>query len=131
MGRLYERHTVSVADAATADTRQFVFTVPMPGAVQLGQVRLIGPGIDTAMSATQAASLRSDTAAVVATRIDERSVRLDWSAVRYPVVMVRNGDSGEVLAFGRGGSVVVQSGRAPLAITASDGVKSIVLRLTP
>lgn len=121
----------SVADGAAADLAQFVFTVPLADGVQLAQIRLTGPGIDTAISAAPGAALRGDTSTVTATRLDAGRVRLEWSAARYPVVMVRDGNSGEVLAFGRGGSVVVRSGRAPLSITASDGVQSTVLRLTP
>lgn len=119
----------TVADAT--DLRQFVYTVPLAAGIQLGQIRLTGPGVDAAISASTAAQLRTDTSSVSATRIDANSVRLEWSAARYPVVMVRDGNSGDVLAFGRGGSVVVRSGLAPLSVTASDGVKSTVVRLTP
>jgi hypothetical protein len=121
----------TVADAGPAEVLQFVFTVPLGPGVTLGQVRLTGPGIDTALTATRVAVLRSDTSTVTATRLDEARVRLDWSPALYPLILVRDGNSGEVLAFGRGGSVVVRSGRAPLAVTASDGVKSTVVRLTP
>lgn len=120
-----------VADAPQPDLTQFVFTVPLPAGSHLSQLRLTGPGIDTALRAAPGSAIRSDTSIVTATRIDRNSVRLTWSAARYPTVMVRDGNSGAVLAFGRGGEVLVQSGAAPLQITASDGVSSTQSRITP
>ena len=120
-----------VADAPGADLAQFVYTVPLADAVRLGNIRLTGPGIDVAVSPSASTSLRADTTTVSAVRVDANHVRLTWNAERYPMVMVRNAVTGDVLTFGRGGDVVVLSGSAPLAITASDGVRSTLVRLTP
>jgi hypothetical protein len=53
---------------------------------------------------------------------------LEWDAAAYPMVMVRDARSGEVLSFARGGRATVPVG-GEVELTASDGVRS--RRLTP
>lgn len=120
----------AVGDSPFADLAQFVFTVPLADSVQLAQLRLTGPGVDTMIRA-RAAALRAGASAPAATRLDATRVRVTWNPGDYSMVMIRDASTGEVLALGQGGSAIVRSGGAALAITASDGVNSTRLRLTP
>jgi hypothetical protein len=57
------------------------------------------------------------------------NVTVRWNAATYPMIMVRDPDSGNVLAFGRGGTAVVRTPKSELDVTVSDGVGSQRLRL--
>lgn len=48
--------------------------------------------------------------------------RVTWREERYPMVIVRDAASGEILGFGRGGALDVLSGAARLDLQFSDGV---------
>jgi hypothetical protein len=56
--------------------------------------------------------------------------RLEWDAARYPVALVRDPATGQVLAFARGGQVDVTVPGRDLDVVFSDGVRS-VRRLVP
>jgi hypothetical protein len=120
-----------VGDAPALGILPFVFTVPLPDSGVVARVTLTGPGIDTSVAASGRESLLADTVPVTATRIAADQVRLQWSAVRYPMLMVRDAASGAVLAFAKGGSVVVRGTTRTFLVTASDGVASTQLQLTP
>ena len=54
---------------------------------------------------------------------------LKWDAAQYPMIMIRDPDSGDVLSFGRGGNALVRTGKAVLDLDVSDGVRSHRVRL--
>jgi hypothetical protein len=56
-------------------------------------------------------------------------VSLRWDAAVYPMIMVRDPDTGEVLSFGRGGSALIQTAKSQLDLDISDGIHSHRLRL--
>jgi hypothetical protein len=120
-----------VGDAGTTAIHPFVFTVPLAGSLSLGSLRLTGPGVDTTLAGATHGSLVGDTTSVTATRITASEVRFVWSPVRYPMVMIRDAATGSVLAIARGGSSTLRGKTSTFLVSASDGVASTDLRLTP
>ena len=91
-----------IADAPDAP-RSFAFAVPLTSARadRLATLTLDGEGRSATVSA-----------APQATAVDVRGapggrVRLRWDATRAPVVLVRDPDTGQVIAFARGGQADV------------------------
>jgi hypothetical protein len=105
--------------------RQFAFAVPLAGAEasRLEQLRLSGPGIGMAAVSRSPAALRTAPAEPVRMVPAAEGASLQWDAAAYPMVMVRDERSGEVISFARGGRVTVPSA-AGLELVASDGVRS-------
>jgi hypothetical protein len=62
-------------------------------------------------------------------RREGMNVTLRWNAATYPMIMVRDPGSGEVLAFGRNGTVMVPTTKNELELVLSNGVRSQRLRL--
>jgi hypothetical protein len=65
----------------------------------------------------------------IVARREGASVSLRWDAAVYPMIMVRDPDTGEVLSFGRGGSALIQTAKSQLDLDISDGIRSHRLRL--
>jgi hypothetical protein len=120
-----------VGDAAEPTLAQFAFVVPATGAQALDHLDGDGPLVHTTLHASAAAFLARDTVGVQATRLTPQTVRLRWATDQYPMLMVRDAATGAVLSLAQGGDVVIQWSGNTLAITASDGIRSRVLRLTP
>jgi hypothetical protein len=110
--------------------RLFAFAVPMGSAdaMRLEHLRLTGPGIGMTSVSRPPAALRSGPATPVRMVPAAGGASLEWDAAAYPMVMVRDARSGEVLSFARGGRATVPVG-GEVELTASDGVRS--RRLTP
>jgi hypothetical protein len=57
------------------------------------------------------------------------NVSLRWDPALYPMLMVRDPDSGEVLSFVRGGAAQVRTSKGELDLDVSDGLRSQRVRL--
>jgi hypothetical protein len=51
-------------------------------------------------------------------------VEVTWDAVAFPMALVRDPGTGEILSFARGGSVRVQASAGALELAFSDGIRS-------
>ncbi len=109
----------------------FAFALPLSqmSGSRLGSVRLEGP-TGAASSLRTSAQLRTTPAAepVVARRVGE-NVSLRWNSGIYPMIMVRDPDTGEVLSFARGGTAQLRTWKGELDLDVSDGVRSQRVRL--
>lgn len=121
-------------DHAPGETH-FTFAIPVSDATRdaLVSVRATGPqGSQTRMSAMGRAALlawiagtaRGALAPPSVQRVASNRVRLAWDAGLWKGVMVRDADTHEVLAFGRGGDMVVQTTKRAVILVLSDGVQS-------
>jgi hypothetical protein len=130
----------AVSEGADGE-RHFAFTVPMDdaGARRLASLRLRGGGVrgDLAPSAATAAGVQAGQAAasppaqqVRARAAAGRRVELRWDAAQHPLVVVRDGRTGQVLSLARGGRVDVVSDATELDLDVSDGVRSTRRRVT-
>jgi hypothetical protein len=55
--------------------------------------------------------------------------RFTWDGSVYPMAMVRDAATGQVLSFARGGNAVIWTGSRRFDVTFSDGVRSLVKRI--
>jgi len=110
-----------VGDAA-GDVRQFGFAVPMTqqNAARIVTLRLSGEGREVR---SVAAGTRGEPA-ISATVESPGRVRLGWNAADFPMLVVRDPDTREIMAFARGGAATVRTAKRSLDITASNSVGS-------
>jgi hypothetical protein len=108
----------------------FAFTVPLDqaSAQRLQSLRLTGPR-GSATGLRHLAQVRVSPSEEIVARRQGASVSLRWDAAAYPMIMIRDPDTGEVLAFGRGGSALIQTAKGQLDLDVSDGIRSHRLRL--
>src|SRR4051812_1790211 len=114
--------------------RSFAFTLPLSDAqsARLTSIRLSGEGRVADISA---AAVTSPTTAPVPPgepqlrRQTSARVALRWDPRPYPMIMVRDPDTGDVLSFARGGEVQVVTGKSRVDLVLSNGVQSIRKRV--
>ena len=112
--------------------RNFAFAVPLDEsrAARLEGLRLAGPGggavAESRAVAAFGAARASD--AVVARRV-AGGVGLHWDATAYPMILVRDARTGQVLSFARGGEAEVATGSGELDLVVSDRVRSRAVRV--
>lgn len=124
----------SIADAPGTG-RSFAYAIPLARATRpIASLVLAGPR----------GSARRD-AAVVATGANagERALAdahpaharragndasITWNAQRYPLAVVRDAKTGEILSLARGGTANVETAANDLELTLSDGVESTVMQ---
>jgi hypothetical protein len=114
-------------------SRPFAFAVPLDQAraARLGSLRVVAPGGVSSAASLSVAQLRNAaTPDSVVARREAGGVMLEWNAAAYPMIMVRDPDTGEVLSFARGGKARVWTTKRSLDLVASDGVQSKAKRVT-
>jgi len=118
-------------DHAEADIRHFAFAVPLDLAQpsNLESLRLTAPG--TALAPAEVRRQTSPLAlpSVRATREGPDRVRLDWAGVELPLIVVRDPDSGEILAFARGLTALIDSEADELDLTFAPGLGGLRRRV--
>jgi hypothetical protein len=119
----------TIADHPQPDEGAFAWTVPM-SADEASAVYEV-----EARSATSHSLQRSRSQDVGAPsrrlpyfveRLGPDELRLQWDATLHPVILVRDGRTGEVLSFARGGDMRLRSGATELQLQLSDGVRTEV-----
>ncbi len=111
-----------VADLPGGEERHFAFVLPLTAAERgrLTSIRLTGDGLTAHRQPTallQAADSGGSPAVSAVNGV------LRWDA-RFPMAVVRDQTSGEIIALGRGGVATVTSDGRPLRIDLLDGVGS-------
>jgi hypothetical protein len=108
--------------------RAFSYAIPLStlGGEAPSRLRLEAEGVEVERRRTSAGA-GSDDVRVERTGADK--VRLQWNAARSPMIVVRDGRTGAILSFARGGDVQVTSNAAEIEVNMSDGVKSTLRRL--
>jgi hypothetical protein len=122
---------VAVAEDGPAGNGHFAFTVPLDqgSAERLQSLRLTGPSGSATASLRHQRQVRLSPAEEIVARREGASVSLRWDAAVYPMIMVRDPDTGEVLSFARGGSALIQTAKGHLDLEVSDGIRSQRVRL--
>ncbi len=69
-----------------------------------------------------------DPAAAMA-RVNTLQARFSWDGATYPMAMIRDAETGQVISFARGGAATVWTGGRRFDVTFSDGVRSVVRRI--
>jgi hypothetical protein len=121
------------ADADDPTARHFAFAIPMDEATQeeLTSIRVSGAGASPTVM--QAALVPGGVSAAInavgATATASGTVRVQWGPTAARMALIRDGRTGEILSFARGGNVQVRTGSADLEVILSDGVRSTTRRV--
>lgn len=138
-GRVLFRYGLAVVravDDRNADEAHFAAVLPVAAATRsvLAGLRLSTPTGSTVRYSAQAIRARArqlvlaDPAASLS-RPNAAQAELRWDATSYPMAMVRDATTGEVLSFARGGRIRVYDRAAGVTVTFSDGVQAVARRL--
>jgi hypothetical protein len=117
-------NAAEVGDLPDGPERQFAFVVPLDAATQaaLGQIRVVaGARTATRVAGTDAGA----DPGVTLSRPRAGEIELSWDASRFPVVMVKDATSGEILSFARGGRARIAAAGQSFALQFSDGVRTL------
>jgi hypothetical protein len=119
------------------DRRNFAFAVPLDAQKmeRLAALRVVGTGAEARTRAPAGAvlarraslSLRAEPRATVA-RTDANRVAVRWDAAAFPMVMVRDARTGDILSLARGGAADVRA-TGDVELVVSDGVRSSTRRV--
>lgn len=113
---------LEVADLPAGEEQHFAFVVPL-SADEIGRLatlQLAGKGLTVRqVRALPQVTLRAPGMAPVA-----GSSELVWDPV-YPLAVVRDAATGQIVAFGRGGRVRLPDGTGPVTVQLSEGVSSL------
>ncbi len=112
-----------VADLPHGEERHFSFVVPLTSAERASLVGLRLTGLGLTAVRTGNASLRAGAARPVTLSRSGGDTEITWDA-SYPMALVRDGRTGEILSFARGGSVRLPSGLGRYRVELSEGVTS-------
>jgi hypothetical protein len=133
-GSLIFSHSFAMNEVADlpGGHRSFAFAVPLSeaDAGRLSTIHLSGAGRSTVLSAATlpATAPGAATGPEVRRRAGGR-VGLRWDAAMHPMVMVRDPETGQVLAFARGGEAEVYTSKPEVDLVLSNGVASQVRRV--
>ncbi|MDB4909787.1 MAG: hypothetical protein JWO39_610 [Gemmatimonadetes bacterium] len=128
----------SIADAPGAG-RSFAYAIPLSRATKpIASLVLAGPRgnvrrdaaistLGAASSATAGQRALADAHPALARRVGN-GASITWNAQRYPLAVVRDAKTGEILSFARGGAAMVETRASDLELTLSDGVASTVMQ---
>jgi hypothetical protein len=113
---------VTVADLPGGTEEHFAFVVPLSeGEIsQLATLRLTGRGLTVRQSRT--IPLASARRPEILHQGSESGISWDPS---YPMAVVRDARTGEIISFARGGSVRLPAGTGPVTLELSEGVSSL------
>lgn len=132
------RFTPYRVEDARQETEAFVVAVPVSAAVQpqIAQVvvREAGGARGDRRSRAPGSALRAGPGAPVATvKLPGGGSQISWSSSTYPLVLVRDRVTGDVLAMARNGTLDLSAfGRADrLQVLMSDGVGSVTYTIDP
>jgi hypothetical protein len=102
----------------------FAFVVPLDQAADLAEIRLVSGGRSVTRRLPPALAAPIGPTPLAASRVSAEEAEVRWDP-RYPMALVRDAETGEILSFARGGSarVVTRSGR--LDVQLSTGVGSL------
>jgi hypothetical protein len=122
-------------DHATGE-RNFSFAVPLSaaGGTEIAELRLMdGTRLMTRRPRTMLNTAAAAEQALTATRLRPLTgaprARLEWDASVYPMAMVRDPVTGEVISFLRGGTGDLGAQRGEVDVLFSNGVRSVKRRM--
>jgi hypothetical protein len=124
----------SVADAPGAG-RSFAYAIPLARASRpIASLVLAGPHGSARRDAAAGASSSIAGERALAQDLPATARRvgagasISWNAQRYPLAVVRDAKTGEILSLARGGAATVETRASDLELTLSDGVASTVMQ---
>ena len=109
-----------------AGNGHFAFAIPLRslGGTPLSELRVSGGGRQEASRLRGPEPVMTAPADLSVAPAAPGSLDISWDAARYPMAMVRDARTGQVLSFARGGRILLPTQAAELEITLSNGVTS-------
>ncbi len=128
----YPVDVAEVPDLPRGPEQHFAIVVPVnrPIEQRLVGIRLRGPSLDVSRISPVVSAAPPITPTlpgpdeITATPAGPGRVRIAWDSARYPMVMIRDPGTRDVLSFARGGTAIVHTALRMVQVTASDGVLS-------
>ena len=121
---------VEIADGRRGD-RSFAFAIPVAefDRGRLKSLRASGPSasmdrVGGSIAAAERTGAARAPSKLAARATGGRTASVTWDASEYPLAVVKDARTGEILSLARGGAVRVQVKGAALEVTLSDGVRS-------
>jgi hypothetical protein len=111
-----------VADLPGAPERHFAFVVPLDTGLDQ-RLAALAVHAGTGSVARFASPVPGEPETVLA-RLDSGQAELRWNSIRYPMVLVRDAATGQILSFARGGRLRFLTRATQLELLFSDGVRS-------
>jgi hypothetical protein len=113
---------------AEPGTRLFAFTVPIgrlePGAIH--RLRLVGPrGAAERITSPGAVGRRPD----ATRRVVGTATRIDWDRSRHPMALLRDRETGHIIAFARDGTIDLPAFQGTVDVLLSHGTGSLTARV--
>jgi len=120
-----------VADVP-GEASQFSFAIPLASSriAQLSSLRLAGRGREVV--STRTALVTRPGAGVVSVTMRRTAggrIAMQWDAAAHPMLLVRDGATGQVISFARGGSVELPGEHSQLSVAFSNRVQSGEMRI--
>jgi len=106
-----------------APEEHFAFVLPVTPELEarLTGIRVVAD----ARTATQRAVPGAGDAEIVVTRRSGAGIELRWDGLRFPMALVRDARTREVLSFARGGAALITTRSQALEVQLSDGVRGV------
>jgi len=102
----------------------FAFVVPLDQVADLAEIRLLSGGRSVTRRLSPALAAPSGPAPLAASRVSAEEAEVRWDP-QYPMALVRDAETGEILSFARGGTARVETRTARLDVQLSTGVGSL------
>jgi len=116
---------VELADLPAGTEQHFAFVLPLDGELETGLAAARVVSRQGTRSATRVSLAAPDTdPAAQLSRPNPGQVELRWDAARFPMVLIRDASSGQVLSFARGGVTRLNSNSQSFELSFSDGVRT-------
>ncbi|MES3035391.1 MAG: hypothetical protein V4813_15435 [Gemmatimonadota bacterium] len=123
---------VALSDDVPGGGAHFAFVIPMADAAyeQLARVVVSGRGrsAERVSRQPQAALAAAAAGLEIAAEASDRA-RVKWNAASFPMVVVRDAETGQILSFARGGDMAIATRQANVELLVSDGVRSVSTRV--
>jgi hypothetical protein len=109
----------------------FSFAIPMSGdrTSRLSTIRVAGRGREAITHRTGGLPQRGDRAPLSVSRTGAGRVQLEWDVTKHPMLLVRDGATGQIISFARGGRIDLPASSQELSVGFSNGVRSSELRV--
>jgi len=121
-----------VPDLPGGEERHFAFVVPLSRQEisRLASLRLMGQGLTARRMASAALTPGPGFPPSVLARASGGETAVSWDPA-YPLAVIRDGATGEILGFGRGGAGTVAAGGRAIRVDLSNGVTSVAGTVAP
>ena len=123
---------VELSEDVPGGGAHFAFVIPMSESAyaQLARLTVSGRGrsAERVSRQTETALAAATAGADIAAEASDRA-RVKWNAASFPMMVVRDAETGQILSFARGGDMSIATRKSDVELIVTDGVRSAAKRL--